>query len=201
MADATAARARAMGLEAACHPLFALEPVAWTMPVGRFDALLLTSANAVRLGGRMPPLPVHAVGPATAAAARAAGCEVSSVGDAGVDVLLEALPPGLRLLHLAGEERMVPTRAEPEVTAVIVYRAKALDLPDAAALEGAVALVHSPAAGARLASCECDRRQVRIAAISPAAAAACGAGWAQVAAAGQPTDAALLSLAAALCKG
>lgn len=200
-ADATATRARAMGLEARCHPLFALEPVAWTMPAGRFDGLLLTSANAVRLAGQLPPLPVHAVGPATAAMARWAGCDVVGVGEGGVDALLATLPPDLHLLHLAGEERITPAfTLLPCVTAITVYRALALDLLGAATIEGTVAMVHSPAAGARLAACDCDRREVRVAAISPAAAAACGAGWDRVEAAETPTDAALLSLAAQLCK-
>lgn len=199
-ADATAARARALGLEARCHPLFALEPVAWTMPAGCFDGMLLTSANAVRLGGQLPPLPVHAVGPATAAMARAAGCDVVGAGEAGVDALLATLPPDLHLLHLAGEERVRPACPAPRITAVTVYRALALDLPSGGALQDVVALIHSPAAGARLAQCEGDRSRTRIAAISPAAAAACGMGWNRVEAVESPTDAALLSLAAQLCK-
>ena len=50
-------------------------------------------------------LPVHAVGEATAAAARASGFDVASVGYAGVERLVGALDPKLRLLHLAGEDR------------------------------------------------------------------------------------------------
>jgi uroporphyrinogen-III synthase len=44
------------------------------------------------------------------------------------------------------------------------------------------------------------RATFRIAAISPAAAAACDTGWEAVAAAPEPSDAALLSLAAKLCQ-
>ena len=48
-ASATLGRAQAMGLAAFAMPLFAVEPVAWTAPAPHdFDALLLTSANAVR---------------------------------------------------------------------------------------------------------------------------------------------------------
>jgi uroporphyrinogen-III synthase len=44
------------------------------------------------------------------------------------------------------------------------------------------------------------RERVRVAAISPAAAAACGTGWERCEAAAEPSDGALLSLAAKLCE-
>lgn len=199
-ASATAERAQAMGLTVCRHLLFAVEPVAWTMPEGAFDGLLLTSANAIRHARDLPRLPVHAVGEATAAAARDAGAEVASVGTGGVDALLATLHPRLRLLHLAGEERVVPETQGPTITVVTVYRTRPLSLPSAELVEDAVMLVHSPAAGRRVNTLACDRARVRIAAISPAAADACGEGWAEVAAASQPDDATLLSLAAKLCK-
>lgn len=193
-------RARALGLEASAHPLFDLHPMGWEMPAGRFDGLLLTSANAVRLAGALPDLPVHAVGQATAEAAVKAGATVLSVGTGGVDDLLAGLDPALRLLHLAGEERIVPTVAPPVVTAVTVYGTTPLPLPDQAYVAGKVLLVYSPAAGRRIDEYEGARSEIRIAAISPAAAAACGSGWARIAAATAPSDPALLSLAAELCK-
>jgi uroporphyrinogen-III synthase len=180
--------------------LFELRPLAWDLPEEPFDGLLLTSANAVRLAGALPDLPVHAVGQATAEAARAAGATVRSIGAGGLDDLLAALDPELRLLHLAGEERIVPARRKPTVVAVAVYRAEPLPLPDPPSLSGKLLLVHSPAAGRRLNGIAGPRGEVRIAAISPAAAAACGAGWERVAAAEAPNDGALLSLAADLCK-
>ena len=60
-------------------------------------------------------------------------------------------------------------------------------------------LVHSPRAGERLAHLLTRRADTAIAAISAAAAAAAGSGWEQVAVADQPTDEALLALAARLC--
>lgn len=199
-ASATAERARAMGLTVRRYSLFAVEPAEWTLPDGRFDGLLLTSANAVRHAGDLPRLPVYAVGEATAAAARDAGAEVASVGTGGVEALLATLDPRLRLLHLAGEDRMVPDTQGPTITAVTVYRTSPLSLPSAELVQDAVLLVHSPAAGRRVDALACDRARVRIAAISPAAAEVCGEGWAEVAAALQPSDATLLSLAAKLCK-
>ncbi|UUR07250.1 uroporphyrinogen-III synthase [Sphingomonas glaciei] len=199
-ASATAARAAALGFEVRRHPLFAAEPVPWMLPAGPFDALLVTSANAVRHGGSLPALPVHAVGAASAAAARAAGLEVLTVGERGVDGLLERLPEGLRLLHLAGEERIEPVGARQSITSVAVYRMAPLTLPEASLIEDTVAVVHSPAAGRRLSEVDVARERVRVAAISLAAAAACGSGWARCEAVDAPNDPALLSLAAKLCK-
>ena len=166
--------------------------------------MLLTSANAPRHAGgqlrRLAGLPVHAVGAATAEAARAAGLTVASVGTAGVEALLATLPRAVRLLHLSGEDR-TDTPSVPLITHIPVYRSTAIAAPDGLERAAeAVVLVHSVRAGRRLAELLAHKSTVRIAAISPAAAAACGSGWAAVEAAPEPTDAALLSLAARLCQ-
>jgi uroporphyrinogen-III synthase len=195
-----------MGLPAFGLPLFTVEPVAWTAPDWRnFDGLLLTSANAVRQAGPtlaiLRQLPVYAVGQATAAAAAKAGLTVASLGDAGVDELLRSLPPSLALLHLCGEHRRAPAAAAQRLVAVPVYHSATLPSPQGVErLAGSVALVHSPRAGRRLAELAPARERTRIAAISPAAAAACGAGWEAVATAGRPEGSELLSLAARLCE-
>jgi uroporphyrinogen-III synthase len=206
-ASATAGRARALGLDAFSMPLFKIEPLAWEVPDPLdFDALLLTSANAVRHGGaglnRLLALPVYAVGEATAAAARDAGFEIAGVGDSGVDRLLGSIQPGLRLLHLCGEHRAAPS-SQP-IRAVPVYRAVEIDAPHGLAqIAGQTLAVHSPRAGARLAELAdgagVDRGTVRIAAISDAAALAAGGGWERCEAADRPNEAALLALAARLC--
>jgi uroporphyrinogen-III synthase len=170
------------------------------MPAGTFDALLITSANAVRLGGALPDLPVHAVGETSAAASADAGLTVTTVGTGGVEALLDTLPGDLRLLHPAGEERIIPRSAGQHITSVTVYRMVPLPLPAAAAFEGAVVLIHSPAAGRRLADAALARERVRVAAISQAAAMTCGSGWQRCEAADEPSDRALLGLAAKLCK-
>jgi uroporphyrinogen-III synthase len=203
-ASETARRARDLGLEVVAIPLFEVEPVAWAIPAAeRFDALLLTSANAVRCAGeglrQLRALPAHAVGAATADAAREAGLAVASRGDDGVDGLLESLPAELALLHLCGEHRRAPRDARHKITAIPVYRAKAIPRPELADAKHAVALIHSPRAGERFAELVGDRSTVAIAAISAAAAAAVGAGWERVDTAAHPTDDALLALAARLC--
>lgn len=203
-ASATVERARDRGLDAFAVPLFRIEPVPWRAPdADLFDGLLMTSANAVRHSGgsiaTLQGLPVYAVGEATAEAARLAGFEISLVGDGGVDPLLASIEPGLRLLHLCGEDRRVPQAPIQVITPLIVYRAKPVEAPDLSLIDAAVVLVHSPRAGYRLAELVRRRASISIAAISEAAATSVGSGWAEVEIAEEPTDDALLALAARLC--
>lgn len=201
--SASADRARSMGLEVLPCPLFCVEPVEWAVPdPADYDALLLTSANAVRHGGpgliALTALPVHAVGRAAATAAKKLGFKIESVGQSGVAELLAALPNSLTLLHLAGENRhSVPSRHH--VEAHTVYRSAPIDNPCLPPIEGLIAAVHSPRAGARLAKHAEVRRRTAIAAISAAAAEACGDGWERVEVAERPDDPSLLALAAMLC--
>jgi uroporphyrinogen-III synthase len=207
-ANATADAARTLGLEPLVMPLFGIKPVDWVPPpAGDFDAVLLTSANAVRDGGdRLQgyrQLPVHCVGEVTAAAARGAGFAVATVGTAGIEHLLQSLPAGLRLLHLCGAHRRVADSAH-EITVVETYRAVELQPPDGlAAIDGPVVALHSPRAAWRFAQAVeqagIHRSAIALVAISEAAAAAAGSGWETVEAASSPTDSALLAIAARLC--
>lgn len=193
---ATAARIEALGLRALRLPLFAVRPVAWAPPAGNYDALLLTSANAVRHAGAglatVRHLPVRAVGAATAAAARAAGLTVAATGTSDAAAIAAG---GGRLLHLAGRDRV----ALPGVDAVTVYAAEPVEV-DAGVLPATVALLHSARAAARLAELVAPdlRETMRVAALSPAVAAASGGGWARILSAEAPTDSALVALAAGL---
>lgn len=201
-ASATLARAKAGGIEAVAIPLFEIAPVDWDVPsADGFDALLLTSANAVRHGGAglaaLRKLPTYCVGEATAMAASAAGLNVVGIGPAGAAALIDQMPGGLRLLHLVG----VDHHAIPGASAIAVYDSRAIDPPPSLdALAGGVAMVHSARAGKRLAELVRDRGNIAIAAISPAAADACGDGWRKVATIDAPIDGALLALASDLCQ-
>jgi uroporphyrinogen-III synthase len=204
-ASATVDRARARGLDAVAIPLFEIEPVGWEAPeASGFDGLLLTSANALRCGGeqlsRLRGLPVYAVGATTAQAARDAGFDVASVGDAGVERLLDSVEADLKLLHLAGEDRKTPEKVRQKVTTVTVYRSKAIENVDIGAARGNVVLVHSPRAATRFAELVgADKPSITVAAISEQAADAAGRGWAAVEAAEAPNDEALLVLTERLC--
>jgi uroporphyrinogen-III synthase len=194
---ATAARIEALGLRAIRLPLFAVRPLDWMPPdTAAIDALLITSANAVRHGGpglaSLRHLPVIAVGQATARAAAAAGFTVEATGEGGVhDVLWRTV--GRRLLHLSGRD----VAGESGLPGIAVYASEPVRA-DASPLNDSVALIHSPRAAARLAELVEDRARVRIAAISAAAAAAAGDGWAASAVAAQPSDAAVIAAARTL---
>ena len=207
----TIARAQAAGFQAVAAPLFTVAPLAWDAPEEQaYDALMLTSANAVRHAGpalsRYLSLPVYAVGEATAAAARAEGfADVrTGAGDAAALAALMVCDGIRRPLHLAGREhRDVATPLS--IDRRIVYAAEPgtmLPAPALAALRrGAIALIHSPRAGelfARLlAEAGLDGANVPVAAISAAAAAG---PWHKVAIAATPDDGALLAAAARLCE-
>lgn len=203
-ASATVEKARGLGLDAVAVPLFQIEPVDWEAPeAGGFDGLLITSANAIRAGGteleRLRGLKVFAVGAATADAAREAGFDVGAVGDAGVDRLLGSIDGDLRLLHLCGEARRGPSEARQDITDIAVYRSEPIATPDLTAVPGSVALIHSPRAGQRFAELVKERDSIALVAISAAAAQAAGEGWKRIDVADQPSDDALLALAARLC--
>ena len=203
-ASATVARALELGLDAVAVPLFEVAPIDWQAPdAGSFDGLLLTSANAVRHGGgeisKLRGLSVYAVGEATAEAARDAGFDIAATGDGGIDRLLESIEADLKLLHLCGEEVREPLPARQQVTRIHIYRARTIEAPELGAIEGAVALIHSPRAGHRFAELVERRSSIAIAAVSSAALEQAGGGWEEAEAAISPTDDALLALAARLC--
>lgn len=207
-ADETAARARALGLEPVVAPLFAVRPLPWEPPdPAGLDAVLLTSANAARDAGpalvRFTGLPCWAVGEATAAAAREAGfADVRTGASDGTALVQAAAAAGIsRVLHLHGREHAALAWPDLRVESRAVYAAEApAELPEAArGLRSPVALIHSPRAGARFAALAEDKRSTAIAAISRAAAAAAGSGWAEMAVAPAPRDEALLEVAVKLC--
>jgi uroporphyrinogen-III synthase len=130
-------------------PLLVLEPVpVGELPAGPFSAVAVTSANALRVARNvksleaMRPLPFFAVGANTAQAADEAGFKTvqNADGDAVALARLIAreLPPGSRVLHLAGEERaqdlgvlLAPAKIAVEVFAL--YRMRAAESFGAAA--------------------------------------------------------------------
>ncbi|HEY9090104.1 uroporphyrinogen-III synthase [Parasphingorhabdus sp.] len=209
----TAKSAEKMGLHAIVDPLFAIEPMDWAPPpASQFDALLLTSVNAViHAGGGLAQykqLPVLAVGDATAKAARQAGLHVVKTGDSGVKELLASLSAGQyhRLLRLTGKDHIDFTPPEHIMMLRHVYQARALPLGEkarAALHEGNVILLYSPRAAKILAGemerHAIDRSRNDIAALSSNIAKAAGSGWKSVQTAERPTDEALLSLAGRLC--
>lgn len=207
---ATCARAAAAGFETLSLPLFAVEALDWDVPdPAQHDALILTSANALRFGGfgiaALTGLPVLAVGPHTAAAARAAGFDVMAIGGGdGAQIARLAEQRGIcRALHLTGRDRTLG--AGGAIASVLaVYHSVAVPIAPAAlqALDGTIALLHSTRAARQLetliGSAELDRSRIAVAAFSRAIADGLGPGWGGIAAAAVPDDAALFAAALAL---
>lgn len=200
---ATRGRAAAAGFATIALPLFEVRAMAWHAPdPAEHDALILTSANALRFGGEglaaLTSLPVFAVGAQTAAAARAAGFTVAATGERDGARLVElASAHGVtRALHLTARDRTLDTGG-PITSTIAVYESAVLAIDDTALrqLEGTVALLHSARAARRLAelldTAAIPRARVAIAAFGPAIAAAAGEGWAGAATAAAPDDAAL----------
>jgi uroporphyrinogen-III synthase len=206
-AGATAAAARAAGLAAVVVPLFAIQPCDWDPPGPlAFDAVMMTSANAARFGGpalaAYRALPLHAVGAATAAAARAAGfTEVIETGPNAGGLIARLIADGHRhVLDLGGRDRSPVDPGPLHVERRTVYASEEIVVDGsrlaAAAADGAVMLLHSRRAGDRLATL-IDPAGASIAAISLAAAG--DHPWGKAAVSAAPNDAALLAAAARLC--
>ena len=207
-ADASAGRVRLAGHEAVVMPLFAVQPVEWDAPsANQYDALLLTSGNAVRAAGQglegLRSLPVLAVGTATARAASEFNLAVAATGNSGVDDLLKmAHQLGYRrLLWLAGEDRTaVSVPEEISLDTRIGYQSAALPAPDCFAnnvQSAEVVMLHSPRAaeyfGRLCDEQSIDRATLSLAALSPNIAESAGFGWKAVIVAREPNDASLLS--------
>lgn len=194
-----------LGLPIEGIALSTAEPVQWEAPsLEGIDAILVGSANAFRHGGpqleHLKHLPVHAVGHATAKAARDAGFGVALTGDGGLQPLLDTLAVApAHYIRLAGEERI--TLHPPEgvtITEKVVYRMRHLPLENAPPLPGIV-LLYSAASAQHFAN-ECvrlgvDRSQITLAALGPRILAAAGSGWAATHAPASPNEAELLALA------
>lgn len=207
---ATIVRLAELGVEAVALPLFAVQPLVWTVPdPADFDALILTSANAARWSGDglalLKTLPVYTVGEATAAATRAAGIDVVTTGRDDADALLAtARAAGItRALHLGGRESMIIPGSPPADIvrrSIAVYATDPLVVPPhaLAKLIDGVALLHSPRAARQLAAlidaAGFARKRITLAALSQAVAAAAGNGWQMIWKAPVPTDAALVGL-------
>lgn len=204
----TAAAIEARGRIAIRMPLFEVRPEPWTLgDAGEFDALILTSANAIRHGGpglaAFRHLPIYAVGAPTAETARQAGLDVVCVGTEGAEALVAmAEAAGIRrALHLAGRERTL--EAGGIVAQVIpVYASEPVAPRDVARLAASVALVQSARAGARLAeivdAAGLTRRGIALVAVSARAAEAAGGGWEQRVVPGDIASEALIDAAIAL---
>ena len=211
-AEATAKRACSLGLRPLIYALSKIQPLEWVAPdPGLFDAVMITSANAVRHGGDVlshyHSLPLFAVGQATAQAAAEAGFSDIYVGNEGAQALIHHIHSTnyKNILHLCGAAVSPYAFSQLRVEQVAVYHA--MDTGNAQGLadllvDRPVILVHSPRMGDRLAGliAEPHRSSLCIAAISTAALDACGAGWREGRSVELPKDELVLALARQMCQ-
>lgn len=146
-AERSAQTLRERGKDPVVAPLFQVLPTGEKPPKGPFDALVLTSANAVPALESLPKswrgtLPAFCVGTRTADAAGKLGFTAHSARAGRAELLtliLEQMPTGKKLLLVAGRDRHedLPQQlrdAGHEVTVWTAYEAKAVDaLPAPAA--------------------------------------------------------------------
>lgn len=206
---ATVERAKALGMDAHAIPLFAAHALDWQVPAAEnFDALLLTSAAAVRLAGTrlasLSSLPVFAIGATTAHAAEAAGLTVAMTGSTNVQRLLDdmASPNIQNILWLCGRDRSEFDARDAAITPLPCYAVDPVSPPRAWSdliAAPAVLLAHSARAAERISDLVGSARgHLALVAISPAVALAAGAGWRDLAIATEPDDVAMLAQAHAL---
>jgi uroporphyrinogen-III synthase len=109
----TAARLQALGHEPLVAPVLRIAPTGEPPPSGPFDAVVVTSANAVacldQLGRTVKSRPVFAVGGRTTDLMRDAGFSDVRAGASDATVLAalirRSMPSGAALLHIAGRDR------------------------------------------------------------------------------------------------
>jgi uroporphyrinogen-III synthase len=137
----TATTLRDRGHEPVLAPLFAVARTADPAPEGPFDALVLTSGNAVPALAELPAalrdVPVFSVGARTAAKVREAGHADSRSADGNRDDLIrligDTLPATSRLLLIVGRDRHddVGDRLEQAGFTVAIWTAYAAEAVDA----------------------------------------------------------------------
>lgn len=149
-ASRTALTLRERGHTVIVAPLMRIEPVAAEIGDRPWAAILVTSANAAlaiaahQCFPRLRRLPVYAVGRRSGEAISVAGFEaVTSAGGAVDDLALlvtERVPPGARLLYLAGADQAgdlagkLAQRGYTIDTAVVYRAVAASELPKSAAV-------------------------------------------------------------------
>lgn len=214
-AEATAVRLRAMGHEPIICPLLRIEPLPWQRPGGDFDAVVLTSANALfaEIPADLLALPAHCVGKRTAEAARRAGfrdVRLTAEGGGAASLFAALTKQGpAHLLHLSGKavaDADIP--AALDVVRVPVYRAALTDLSEEAAAalhagETDITLIYSGRTLSRFAA-ECERlgikREEQDVALLGRAAEADMQGWRRLVQADEPSEDALFAAAGLLCE-
>lgn len=215
-ASATARRLAALGHDVMTAPLFTVHAVEWTPPSEPFDALMLTSANALRHAGPLPgqwrALLCYAVGKATAQAARDYGFGHVIAGSGDAEALARQMADDgvASALHLAGREHRSPPHDRPPIVTRIVYAADAVERLDEAAAACLAAgtidyvLLYSARAARHFRSLVTrygwDRSRLGVGVLSQQVADAVGDGWGGILVAPAPAEDQLFAACGLLCE-
>ena len=137
----TAKRLAAAGYDPVVLPLTRIVPLAFDFPEDEFDAMILTSAQALRAASgtdftTITDLPVFAIGETTAQAARRTGFNNVKTAGGSVEsvcrLITSSVRPGAGMLYLCGKVRRPDLEAQLQrsgfaITAVETYDAPPVD--------------------------------------------------------------------------
>jgi uroporphyrinogen-III synthase len=212
-ADATAQKVQEADMTAVKMPLFSVQETAWSPPdPAHFDAILFTSANAMRHGGpglkALTKLPAYAVGEATAKLVRAGGFTIAATGKSGVEALVQLAADNghKRLLWLTGVDHSefaseFANADGAEISKQIVYHAQRLPPPEEMRklLSSPIAVALHSARAASYFGEICDdwqisRQHIILACLSPSIAESAGPRWGHILIADSPNDTELVTI-------
>ncbi len=152
-AQQSATVARDKGFDPLIAPVSDIKRVPWNAPpASNFDAIMITSANALRYGGeeiqQYKQLPLFAVGRATAKLAQDMGFTLAAIGKGGAKALWPLINQSnaMRILRLVGRD-YVPI-SDKRITTIMTYESCAL--PINTTLERLMRAHNDPAAMAHI---------------------------------------------------
>lgn len=139
-AQQSAIIARQMGFDPIIAPASQIAPLPWDAPPAQnFDAIMITSANALRMAHLSKPeiiaqykhLPLFAVGKATAKLAQDMGFTIAAMGQGGAKALWpHIISHGAKnILRLVGRD-YVAVDNDVNICTIMVYEARALPIND-----------------------------------------------------------------------
>lgn len=130
-AEQSAEIAREKGLDPLLAPATEINALAWDAPPAQgFDAIMITSANALRYGGeaiyQYKHLPLYAVGKATAKLAEEMGFTIAAIGKGGAKALWPLIKQSdaKNIVRLVGRDYVPIYDEHIQIRTIMVYEAR-----------------------------------------------------------------------------
>ncbi len=134
-AEQSAIIAREKGFNPIIAPATEINALTWDAPPAQgFDAIMITSANALRHGGeaihQYKHLPLYAVGKATAKLAEEMGFTIAAIGKGGAKALWPLIKQSdaKNIVRLVGRDYVPIYDEHIQICTIIVYEARALPM-------------------------------------------------------------------------